>query len=531
MLKQKSGVILTAAKVDDGLSQLFGEISPALIPVNGRPLIFHQIENFIKIDVDTIYISVGYKKDRLIELVQNYYQERIKIVFIEVDYNLAPGNSLISCLKEVESGMVIINLGDTFLPSSNYVDDSNKVYISKSINQSKRWSKVNLSEKQIVSFYEKDEVADFALIGAYVISEVINIDLSFINEGDNYEITDILKLCKLDFKGEIEYGWLDFGHIDKYQSSKKRLLEARGFNSLEFNDLLGTITKRSKNVNKFLKEIDWQLNVPNELKVLSPRILDYSIGKNPFIEMEYYSYPTISELWLYASFDEAVLERVISKTYEILLCFEKHKETVSSKSYHHIYIEKTQNRITELKSENSKFSNLLKSDYININGVKLKNWNLLKGEIELLVPELYNENHNCFIHGDFCFSNILFDINSGIVRIIDPRGIWGEDRNGDIKYDIAKLRHSVNGDYDFIVQDLFDIKEKPNNEINYRIFNSDKHIYLKRFFDGLLEEKFNLKHIQLIEGLLFLSMIPLHKGNERRQLVMFCKALENLNKL
>jgi dTDP-glucose pyrophosphorylase/thiamine kinase-like enzyme len=529
MPNRKNGIILTAAKVDDGLSQLFGEIPPALIPVNGKPLIFHQIENFIQYGVSHIYISVGYNKKRLISLVKNYYAERVNLEFITVDYKKPPGHSLLTCLKIITEGEVTVILGDTFLPNKNLVEKSNQVFVSKSINQSRRWSKVQINESGNINFLEKESNGNLAIIGVYQIADIKGlVDNIKIND---FEITEVLKLLDISFKAVEENGWLDFGHLDKYQSSKKRLLEARSFNSLEFNDKLGTITKKSTNINKFLKEIEWQLNVPKELKVLSPRVIDYSLTtESPFVEMEYYSYPTLSEIWLYSSFDDSVLKRVISKTFEILLCFLNHKHEVSQKSYDHIYIEKTNKRVDELITNHPTFKKFLSKDYLFVNGKKLKNWNLLKEKVFSLIPELYKKDHNCFIHGDYCFSNILFDINSGIIRLIDPRGIWGESKNGDIKYDVAKLRHSINGDYDFIVQDLFEIQDE-GSSLNYKVYNSTKHLKIKQYFDELVSKEFDLKQIQLIEGLLFLSMIPLHENNERRQKVMLCKALENFNQL
>jgi hypothetical protein len=54
----------------------------------------------------------------------------------------------------------------------------------------------------------------------------------------------------------------------------------------------------------------------------------------------------------------------------------------------------------------------------------------------------------CFLHGDFCFSNILFDFRAGRVKTIDPRGtdaLGRPSRFGDLRYDLAKLAHSVLG--------------------------------------------------------------------------------------
>ena len=50
--------------------------------------------------------------------------------------------------------------------------------------------------------------------------------------------------------------------------------------------------------------------------------------------------------------------------------------------------------------------------------------------------------------------------------MIDPRGSFGEYKiHGDKNYDIAKLQHSILGDYDFILNNLFDIEWKSDEEI------------------------------------------------------------------
>ena len=87
--------------------------------------------------------------------------------------------------------------------------------------------------------------------------------------------------------------WMDFGHIDNYYSSKKRLIQSREFNELTYEDFLGTITKKSRNIEKLKKEIKWYKNLPKNLKVISPRIIKSSIGNDTYIQSEYYSSPPL----------------------------------------------------------------------------------------------------------------------------------------------------------------------------------------------------------------------------------------------
>jgi hypothetical protein len=146
------------------------------------------------------------------------------------------------------------------------------------------------------------------------------------------------------------------------------------------------------------------------------------------------------------------------------------------------------------------------------------------------VKSLISHTKGCIIHGDFCFSNILYDLNNQIIRLIDPRGSFGEPGiYGDPRYDMAKLRHSIAGMYDYIVSDLFEINETETG-FEGKIFNDSAQDELISEFDNLLTEfGYDPKEIAIIEGLLFISMLPLHQDKPQRQKMMYIKGLQLLN--
>jgi hypothetical protein len=143
---------------------------------------------------------------------------------------------------------------------------------------------------------------------------------------------------------------------------------------------------------------------------------------------------------------------------------------------------------------------------------------------------LDNETH--FIHGDYCFSNILFDVNSFIIKLIDPRGSFGSKGvYGDSRYEIAKLRHSAIGRYDFIVSNLFKITAN-NNVINYEIASNENFRISEEIFDSfIVNNGYNINEIKLIETSLFISMLPLHSDDLNRQLVLYVTGIIKLNEL
>ena len=53
-------------------------------------------------------------------------------------------------------------------------------------------------------------------------------------------------------------------------------------------------------------------------------------------------------------------------------------------------------------------------------------------------------------HGDPCFSNIIYDRKSNLIKFIDPRGANDKaELYMHELYDIAKISHSILGNYDF----------------------------------------------------------------------------------
>src|SRR5690606_13373359 len=133
------------------------------------------------------------------------------------------------------------------------------------------------------------------------------------------------------------------------------------------------------------------------------------------------------------------------------------------------------------------------------------------------------------MHGDFCFSNILFDSRCNRIKLIDPRGINAKGElsiYGDQKYDIAKLTHSILGLYDHIIAGRYFITESNTNNVKIE-FDIDQRIYeiQKIYRDSFFINELEVKDILPLVVLLFVSMVPLHSDRKDRQEAMLLNAL------
>lgn len=533
---------MSAGKIPSELEGIFGSIPSGLIPINGSPVIFRIIDKLIGEGFSKISITVGYKKNNLIRILEQHYKNKIKLDFITTDHTKAPGNSIVKSLHDVSDDGLLIILGDTLVEdrlAELIRDNKDFVLTSKNFINSESWCLVRQKNNTVDSIYDKKldlRGSDLhALIGIYFFSNSkILADLTkSLNPNETIEISHLLKLYKKQFSiATIESKqWFDVGHKNTYYTSKKKLLQSRFFNYLEFDEVKNIVTKTSDNKTKLINEIKWYQSIPDDIKSLIPNILEYSYSDNPYIKLQHIAAPTLAELWLYGDLQYDIWKNIFKQIFYIINLFKNHTNSVLQKDYKQIYVDKTEQRISNLVSTSKEFMVLFQSDTININGKLYTNWNNLKEKIYQKTEQLFNSTDNCIIHGDLCFSNILYDLNNDTCKIIDPRGTWGADVYGDIKYDIAKLRHSVVGGYDAIVNGLFSIEHKTNSMIEMDVFRPENYERVTTYFDDYVGSRWNLNQIKMIEGLLFVSMIPLHQDSFEKQLALYSVGIQRLNEI
>lgn len=110
--------LILAAGLGTRLAPITNEVPKSLVPVNGQPILFKQIDNLIKNGVNDIYIISGYKADVLKREVEKKYKG---IHIIEsTDYALT--NNMYSAylgIKQIgtEDGFLMMN-ADVFFDCS-----------------------------------------------------------------------------------------------------------------------------------------------------------------------------------------------------------------------------------------------------------------------------------------------------------------------------------------------------------------------------------------------------------------------------
>ena len=514
--------------------------SNAMVPVNGKPVIGWILDDLMAKGIRQATVVLREQDRHLHDFLDRAYARRMTLSLAPVQ---APGSIVASLHAGLQhaptGGLTRVILGDTLIRDS-YRDDEDFVYI-RQVRDSRRWClAVCEADGRITAYRDKEPDAPaphLALCGYYHLHHtdhlVACVQQSL--DADERELSDVLTRYGAAYPiyARPVETWFDFGNIDKLIEARRRLLQPRFFNTLTIDPVLNTITKVSSHDEKLQDELRWYLDLPDELAVLCPRIIaHHETNGQLHIVQEYYGYPTLAELYLYSDLHPDIWTSIIGHLLRIHQEFKRYPGTVPADGLREVYLDKTWQRLDLLRHQDPAWAALLDRPSLIYNGVALRNIGVLAEAVRQRVEALVRAAPLCIVHGDFCFSNILYDVQNQIVRLIDPRGSFGQKGlYGDARYDIAKLRHSICGLYDYIVADMFELQE---DEAGFagKVYINGTPRALGPAFDGLIEEiGYALDDIRFIEGLLFISMVPLHHGHPDRQRMMYLTGLSLLNNI
>ncbi len=517
--------------------------SNAMIPVNGKPVIGWILNDLIDKGIKEATVVLREADTRLQNFLQRAYRGRMEIMIAALETDGGTINqSLQTGLRHTPTnGLVRIILGDTLIRDPYPDNGEDFVYVGD-VEESRRWCiAFTDSQGRIVNLVDKQELHTSeplrALAGYYHLTRG-DVLAACVDEavaaGERELSRSLLRYnARAPIYARAAQEWFDFGNIDHLVDARRRLLQPRHFNALTINPVLNTITKVSENDAKLTDELDWYLAIPDDLKVLTPRIVHHERvdGRLRFVQ-EYYGYPTLAELWVYGDLHADTWVSILKQVLRIHQEFKRYSGDLPPSDVLTMYADKTWERVEKLRASSAYWASLLERETLVVNGRRLKNLPLLRANIQAAAERLAQTAPIHILHGDYCFSNILFDLNNQIIRLIDPRGSFGRKGiYGDGRYDIAKLRHSVRGLYDFITADMFDVQETDGIFTTAIYANGTPETVGAAFDHLLINAGYALNDIKLIEGLLFLSMPPLHQDKFARQQMMYMTGIGLLNEV
>lgn len=507
-------VINSAAYVHPEFQNELGLVPPCLLPIGNRKLIELQVEAIKNICSTKILVSLP--ESYILTVNEQYLLQGLGVDVIQVPDDFSLGESLVYILntKRLSNDQHNLRLlhGDTLI--SNLCSDLDIISVAET-DDDYEWEKVNIDDRDVVwsGFFTFSEPSLFLKYLALHRSNFIQAIYSYSAEkGTNYR----------------ELGrWLDLGHINTYFRSRAEITTERAFNSLRIID--NVLEKKSVLNKKIEAEALWFNTVPIEIKKYTPNLLDYGLeDESYYYKLEYLPFLPLNEIFVHGKNSVPfwnVINKLVGRYFKESrnIPLSRSMEMMVNQDAYGLYELKTLARVSEF-FEKSIFN--LNDTCIVRNDLTVVTYSEVIAHCIELAKKL--AIHPCVMHGDLCFSNILYDSRFGKIKVIDPRGInYIGDFTifGDQKYDLAKYTHSVIGLYDFIIADRYEIVKDELGEhivfdIDDRIKSIQSNYMRESFIDGI-----EIKDIMPIVVLLFFSMLPLHDDKPKRQKAMLLNAI------
>lgn len=546
-----TALIPAAGRAPEGVMALSNIACPAMIPVAGRPVIHWTMSYLRSLGLRRFHIAVARRGMFVEDFVNFTFGQDCEIKFIVPPEGGGVGDTVTALIAGVETPAALVVLGDTHFQfaEASVLNTNDPFVLVHPVEDSYRWCIAETNADGTVSALRDKEPGlsgDLqALIGVYYFPSVKDLraaaDAEIAarhsatpprdkNDKGRIELSDLLDRVRAEkpLRAIASGAWLDCGNPDRQASSHQALLQKRDFNELAIDPILGTITKRSRHNEKFIDEINFLRLLPNELAVLFPRVVDFSIDWNdPWVCMEYYGYPTLAEVFVFENVDPGIWEQIFTHLYEIITArFMRHRRPLPEGALNEMYLGKTRRRLEEMHAPAELLALVAHEGAVTVNGREMSNVASLWEDLEREIIELGQNVEGTIVHGDLCLSNILYDLRSRICKLIDPRGSFGATGIfGDPRYDVAKLYHSVYGLYDFITNDLFQVS-LDGASIRLEMCARPQHRMIRERFEKVFFPRFDRREILLLTALLFASMPALHYDHPQRQLAMYARALE-----
>lgn len=487
-------IIIPAAGYGIRFSELGKHYPKCLLPYDDKPIIYHTIRLLKQkygSDVQvTVVVRPEHLEHPLWQLIKGFSGVELKPFGSRMVEG--PVNSMVTGLGAGWNLMVLSDIVPSkeilaLLPTSP--DDA--IFVTEVDRETtQRWCMAKIAEQtDLVLFFDKlkPELVPIdakAVSGIYsfssgqdMLATVGNVNYAeFAEVFARYQRVHPFKLVEHAPKQV-----LDIGTLEQFLANRKT--KPRAFNNLTYGEL--TVTKQSNvNPNKIAAEVSWYTTgpVPREYKPVLTRV----DPEKASYTMELLSGHNLRDLALYYDRSYATWTKIFSSVNTFILTCKQYGWTGP---FWRDIVKKTEERLGN-----------------NLIDLELPK-RLDKGIRALTMTEVTTA-----YHGDLHFAN-MFWTGPKWLKVIDPRGEW----MGHWMYDVAKLAHSVVGNYDYIDADLYSIV---GDDVTY--YDSGREEIIKAFkeqiWEPLLKTDSERAFVRILTASLFATMIPLHDDYRHKEL-------------
>ena len=509
MTLEECKVVITCSGLGSRLGEYTEYTNKSLVRVGKKAVISHIIDSYPA--YTNFVITLGHYGDHVKQYIDIAHPE-LKVEFVNVENYHGKGSSLGRSLLSAKSFLgssFIFNACDTITDGVIPIDSKNsRVWAVKTKNNSSAYRTIQCSGLKVGTILEKGaSVSDVPVyIGKCFIKdgksfwknlEEVLLKNSSTEVSDCHVINSMLKNDNKEFYIQYASFWYDIGNLDDLKETRSIM-----------GDDINVLDKYNESIffikNYVIKFFSDELVLKNRVKrskILKDCTPSITVHSKNFMK---YKHVDGDILCNYTNLDNKLLYRLLE--YSNNRMWKKSENIPDSQKINDLcrkfYIEKTKKRVDMFTS----CRNI--SDGINIiNGVEIKSVDHLLDDacnLGLLSGSMGN------FHGDFILENIIFD-NKKFMFIDWRQDFAGETVLGDVYYDLAKLNHNISFNHNIVRNGGFLCKIENSNSISVDLMCSHKLLAAKKgLIDFCKDNMLSIKKIEMLTGIIWINMAPLH---------------------
>jgi len=531
-------VILMGGKATR-LAPLSYSLPKGLLTINSKPAIFGMLIDYVAQGLRDITFVVSPGNESIVRSFVDKTFGNLNVRYVVQDDPQGPLHAFQMCSDYITKPTLLL-LGDTLCETNLDYSYDWLGYMDINDNSHSRWCLIKTdADENVQEVIDKPDYTpetNKVLIGLYNFRdpEVLKDALgqTYQKKRGELQLSSAIEsyMAKRSMKGVRISSWYDTGTLTDYNRTMRGNILGRSFNNFSLDEF-GVLTKTSE-YGKLRSEIMWMERMQKSgLNFLIPQFISSKFDcKSTSYKMEYITGSTLAEYFMFYEISDDNWGYIFDKYMKTGSLMWAKKAPRSAEDITRLsrmmYIDKTDERIHKWKRRD-----IMAKDTVTSNGEKLigfdRAFEMLRPRIEKLISS--SRKFYSLIHGDPCFGNIIYLPQTTTFKFLDPRGNFGiETVYGDARYDVAKARHSYHGLYDYITLGLYSLKEISADNFEYQFLT--KNIVNPKIFDDIITRYgYDVNDIELIEGLLFISMITLHEEDPKAQVMYYLTGLKCLN--
>lgn len=486
-------VLILAAGYGRRMGPFSRMVNKSLVPYDNKPLISHIIDRFDK--STKFIIACGHMGQQVKDYVSAVHNDK-QIIFVDIpDYgesSTGPATTIQHCSPYI-SGPFFWLACDTlvdFDPTKNLDHNWIGVHpVDSNIAQDYCWVEREGELITAINNKKSSNMAVDAFIGLMYCK-----DQTYITNLQESSATEAYQGFKenLELRAHTIRKWKDFGTYEKWIELSRDLKEV-SFpkpNEIFYHDN-GKIIKFT--TDSALSERKFKRSQLNEA------VMPHGITQSG----QFLVYTYVDGDIIYSQLTPELMKKLLSWADTSLWVSKWFPETASvCKDF---YVKKTKDRLAQFRVKYSDWS-----EPSTVNGIEVKT---IDEYLEMIDWDyLCTSTEWGFIHGDFQFENIIYDVTTDKFTCIDWRTDFGGDVYGDIYYDLAKMLGGILLDYQAVKADKLEYTEDAQRALLNDCSIPDSEKYAHMIQEYCETAGFDWDKVKLLVPIIYLNMSPLHEA-------------------